>query len=422
MLPFDVPWYRRLLGVSVLLGISGGVLGLIYLGGTGWVIDRLFPESDGAAWSGEWWWIPLIAFGGLAVVALRTAWRVPETVPGGVAIIEAAEVDARTAPQWVAIAAVSAVAGASLGPSFALVVMGGGLGSWIANRRWAEGGADPDYTLTGIAGGFGAAFTSPILGAFLVSELEPTPRQRYVASIIPQLIASTIGFIIFYSVVGRTFLDSYEVPAYDFEVVDMAIAVGLGVLSAIVMLVFVGVILAVRWVCKLISNRYVLGVVAGAAVGLIAFALPLTVGAGQSQLGVVIDDPGALGIGLLGVVLLAKMAAMALSLEVGFMGGNVFPLIFMGGTAGIMVYLVFPDIPVALAVSCMLAAVPGSFLRAPISMVFIAVIALALGAETTAPVAVAVATSYLVIAGVRYAMSKKNATMQAPTPTESPSG
>jgi membrane protein implicated in regulation of membrane protease activity len=87
-----------------------------------------------------------------------------------------------------------------------------------------------------------------------------------------------------------------------------------------------------------------------------------------------------------------------------------------------MVYLVFPDIPVALAVSCMLAAVPGSFLRAPISMVFIAVIALALGAETTAPVAVAVATSYLVIAGVRYAMSKKNATMQAPTPTESLSG
>ncbi len=421
MLPFDVPWYRRLLRIAVLLGIAGGVLGLIYLGATGWVITRVFPETDGAAWSGEWWWIPLVALGGLVVVALRTAWHVPEKVPGGVAIIEAAEVDARTAPRWVVIAAVSAVAGASLGPSFALVIMGGGLGSWIASRRWAEGGADPDYTLTGIAGGFGAAFTSPILGAFLVSELEPIPRQRYVASIIPQLIASMVGFVIFYAVVGRTFLGSYDVPAYDFEIVDMAIAVGLGVLSAFVMLVFVGVILAVKWIVKFVPNRYILGIVGGATVGLIAMALPLTVGAGQSQLGVVIDDPAALGIGLLIVVLLAKMVAMALSLEVGFMGGNVFPLIFMGGTAGTVVYLALPDIPIALAVSCMLAAVPGSFLRAPVSMVFIAAIALALGAEATAPVAVAVVTSYLIVAGVRYALSKRRAATGDSTPVETAS-
>lgn len=401
-----MPWYRRLLSVAVLLGIAGGVLGLIYLGATDWAISRVFPESDGAAWSGEWWWIPVVALGGFVVVVLRTAWNVPEKVPGGVAIIEAAKLDHTTAPQWVAIAAVSAIAGASLGPSFALVIMGGGLGSWIASRRWAESGADPDYVLTGIAGGFGAAFTSPVLGAFLVSELEPIPRQSYVASIIPQLIASMVGFMIFYSVVGRTFLGSYHVPTYDFEVADMAVAIGLGVLSALVMMLFVGVILAIKWVVKFVPNRYVLGIVGGAAVGLIAMALPLTVGAGQSQLGVVIEDPAALGIGLLILVLVAKMVAMALSLEVGFMGGNVFPMIFMGGTAGTIVHLAFPDIPIALAVGCMLAAVPGSFLRAPISMVFIAAIALALGAETTAPVAVAVVTSYLIIAVVRYALSK----------------
>lgn len=422
MLPFDVSWYRRLLRFAVVLGIAGGVLGLIYLGATGWVIDRVFPESDGTVWSGEWWWIPLVAFGGFVVVALRTAWRVPEKVPGGVAIIEAAEVDHTTASQWVVIAAVSAVAGASLGPSFALLIMGGGLGSWIANRRWAEGGASQDYTLTGMAGGLGGAFTSPILGAFLVSELEPIPRHRYVASIIPQLIASTVGFLIFYSVVGRSFLGSYDVPPYDFEIFHMAIAMVLGVLSAIVMLTFVGVVLAVRWVCKLVPNRYILGVVGGAVVGLIAVALPLTVGAGQSQLSVVIDNATALGIGLLVVVLLAKMVAIALSLEAGFMGGNVFPMIFMGGMAGTIVYLAFPDIPLALAVSCMLAAVPGSFLRAPISMVFIAAIALALGAETTAPVAVAVVTSYLIVAGLRYGLSKRRTSAGGPAPAEATSG
>ena len=116
------------------------------------------------------------------------------------------------------------------------------------------------------------------------------------------------------------------------------------------------------------------------------------------------------------------MVAMALSLEVGFMGGNVFPLIFMGGTAGTVVYLAVPDIPIALAVSCMLAAVPGSFLRAPVSMVFIAAIALALGAEAIAPVAVAVVTAYLIVAGVQYALSKRKTASPGTAPVKTPSG
>ena len=169
---------------------------MIYLGATGAVIDLLFGDAGTAWWSGEWWLIPLIAAGGLTVAALRQMWRVPEKVPGGVAIIESGHVDETTAPQWAVIAAVSAIAGASLGPSFALIVAGGGFASWIANRRWAEGQADQDYTLTGISGAFGAAFTSPILGAFLVSELAPTRRERYVAAIIPQLIAASIGFVV----------------------------------------------------------------------------------------------------------------------------------------------------------------------------------------------------------------------------------
>jgi len=407
VLPFDLPWYRRLIGVAFILGLAGGIYGLIYLGVTGEFIDLFFGDAGSTWWSGEWWWVPLIAAGGLAVAALRQMWSVPEKVPGGVEIIESAQVDHRTAPQWAIIAAVSAVAGASLGPSFALVVMGGGLSSWIAQRRWGAGRADQDYTLTGIAGGFGAAFTSPMLGAFLVSELGPTPRNRYVAAFIPQLIASTVGFIVFYMVVGRTFLGIYDLPPYEFEVADMLTAVGLGVVAAVVMAVFVGVIVGVRRLAQFVPNPYVRGLFGGAAVGLIAVALPLTLGAGQSQLETVIDDAAGLGVWLLVAVLVGKMVAMALSLGAGFMGGNVFPLIFMGGTAGVIVNLIFPDIPYALSVSCMLAAVPGSYLRAPVSMAFIAAIATSVGPESVAPVGVAVATSYLLVAATRYLLSQR---------------
>jgi hypothetical protein len=45
-----------------------------------------------------------------------------------------------------------------------------------------------------------------------------------------------------------------------------------------------------------------------------------------------------------------------------------------------------------------------------------------LGAETTAPVAVAVVTSYLIVAGVRYALSKRKAATGDPAPAEASSG
>ncbi len=414
MLPFDLPWYRRLLGAAFGLGIAGGILSLAYLTFSGAMTEWVFGSPDGTLWSGQWWWIPLAAVGGLIVVWLRRSWKVAEHVPGGVEIIEAGEIDHSSAFKWVALSIISAVTGASLGPSFALAVMGGSLGSWLAERRWAEGQADQDYTLTGVAGGFGAAFTSPILGAFMVTELAPTPRAKYVAAIIPQLIAATLGFIIYYSVFGRTFLGIYELPAYEFEVADMATAVGLGAASAAIMAILVVVVLVVRKVAALVTNRYVFGVLGGAAVGVMAMALPLTLGAGQSQLETVIDGMSTWGAGLLLLVLLAKMVALSLSLEVGFLGGNVFPMMFIGGLSGVIASLIFPEIPAALAVSCMLAAVPGSYLQAPIGMTFIAAVAVALDPRTTAPVAVAVITSYLIISTVRYLLKKRRDALAAP--------
>ena len=410
MLPLELPWYRRLLGASAILGVIAGVLSLLYLTGTGAVLDLVFGKPDGTLWSGDWWWIPLTAIGGVIVVWIRSVWQVQEHVPGGVAIIEAGELDHRPVPKWVAIAVLSAVAGASLGPSFSLVIMGGGLGSWIAERRWAEGKADQSYTLTGIAGGLGAAFTSPILGASMVSEVAPTPRARYVAAIIPQLIAASIGFAVFYSFLGRTFLGIYELPDYAFELADLLIAIALGLAAALVMATLVLTALAMRKVAAMVPNRYLFALLAGALVGTISVALPLTLGAGQSQLETVIPNAATFGVGLLIAVLVGKMIALALSLEIGFLGGNVFPMLFIGGLSGVIVHLLIPAIPFALAVSCMLAAVPGSYLRAPISMTFIAVIGVALDVSAAAPVAVAVITSYLVVGTVRYLLAQRRET------------
>ena len=75
-------------------------------------------------------------------------------------------------------------------------------------------------------------------------------------------------------------------------------------------------------------------------------------------------------------------------------------MIFVGGTAGVVAHLMFPDIPEAIAVGSMLAAVPGATIKAPIGLTFIAVLAVGLGPLTAAPVVIAVATSYLTTSAV----------------------
>jgi len=104
------------------------------------------------------------------------------------------------------------------------------------------------------------------------------------------------------------------------------------------------------------------------------------------------------------------------------MGGNVFPMIFMGGTAGVIVHLIVPDVPMALAVPCMLAAVPGSYLRAPVSMTFIAAIAVSLDPRTTAPVAVSVITSFLLVSIIRYVIANRKQAVDASDADDAPAG
>ncbi len=74
------------------------------------------------------------------------------------------------------------------------------------------------------------------------------------------------------------------------------------------------------------------GAVGGALVGLIVFALPLTIGAGNDQPTTVIDESASISIWLLVAVLVGKMLAVAISLAAGFIGGNVLPMLFVGGT------------------------------------------------------------------------------------------
>jgi H+/Cl- antiporter ClcA len=98
----------------------------------------------------------------------------------------------------------------------------------------------------------------------------------------------------------------------------------------------------------------------------------------------------------------AKMLTFAACQASGFVGGPIFPALFIGGTAGAAVHELFPGVPLGLAFACLLAAVPGALVAAPFAMVLLAAFVTQVGALQTAPVLLAVITAFLATEAVRY--------------------
>jgi H+/Cl- antiporter ClcA len=145
----------------------------------------------------------------------------------------------------------------------------------------------------------------------------------------------------------------------------------------------------------------------GAIFGLVGVALPLTMFTGSTQLDTVLTDAGTLGVGLLVALLIGKMLAFGVSRASGFVGGPIFPALFIGGTAGVLVHQVIPGVPLGLAFTCLLAAVPGSMIAAPFAMVLLAGFMTQVGALQTAPILIAVITAFLALEGIKCLIAQR---------------
>jgi H+/Cl- antiporter ClcA len=129
---------------------------------------------------------------------------------------------------------------------------------------------------------------------------------------------------------------------------------------------------------------------------------------GSDQLKTVLHDQGTtLGLGILVTLVIAKMLTFLVSLESGFVGGPIFPSLFIGGTAGVALHVAIPAVPLGLAFTCMLAAVPGALVSAPFAMVLLAAFVTQVGALQSAPILIAVITAYLTMEAVKYLLASR---------------
>jgi len=431
--------------ISILIGGLMGLVGLGFFnafekGFETWIGESYKEHLSHAVydkpWKGESWWVGIMTAGGFLIGCIKAVpcFHIPTKADGLFAEVKDKHVDPKEAPGILTISCLSLLFGFSVGPEAALGTMGGALGTLVAERRNLPVAERHAAALNGMAGAMGSLFPSPILSVILIHELSIQASKypvNFMDSVVSGCIAATAAWMVFVGIQDYTFLDSMNLPLAlydfsDFEMWYMGSAAFMGILGGVIGFIVLLALGLFRRIAQTnterLQNRFgerrgmtiatiLLPTVGGFLCGVIAWALPLTLGDGTMQLKYVItkactsgkrdnSDDQCYDIDVLVATIFGKMATLAISLGFGCIGGQIFPCIYMGTITAMVLNIIAEDwFPITLAVPCMAVCVAGSFVPAPFCMVGIAILVFVLGSEMTAPVFLSCIISFLTICG-----------------------
>jgi H+/Cl- antiporter ClcA len=395
------PDFRTMLGYAAVFGVVLAFASLVFLGLVSGGTDLWFTLPKTPGWlDGSLWWLAVTAAAGLLVGVMRRVFRLPAKLPGTVEELRAQRVEPSTVLKAVAVSVVSLAGGASLGPEDALGKLGGGLGTWVSQRRKLAEDVRETNALSGMSAAYGGLLSAPILATILVLEIARPKAVRFSETLVAGLLASSVSFAVYFPIAGSTFVGIYALPSFKFEDWQLLAAIPLGLVAgALAVITAIAIGLLTRLTAPLAQRPIARSTLGGLAFGLVGVALPLTLFTGTDQLTTVIHDATTLGAGLLIAVVFAKILVFALCEATGFIGGPFLVMLFIGGTAGIATHVLIPGLPEGLAFTAMFAALPGALVAAPFSLILLAVITTQIGSLQIAPVAIAVLTAYLSVSG-----------------------
>ena len=310
----------------------------------------------------------------------------------------------------IALAALTTLGlGAVLGPEAPLIAIGGGLAALTV--RLAKKDAPPTAVMImASAGSFAAISTllgSPVLGAFLIMEVAGIGGLALSLVMLPGLLASGIGALVFVGLGQWTGLGSFSLalhsvpPAEPPTVASLAWALVIGVAGALLGWVIRSLALWLRPIVHL--NRVLVTGALGLFIGLTAMAYQLVTGrsftdvlfSGQDALPDLVDHAADYSFGVLILLILCKAFAYGLSLSA-FRGGPVFPSMFIGAAVGVLASGL-PGMNLAAGIATGIAAMSAAMLRLPLTSTLLAVLLMGTdGVAVTPQVVVAVAAAFVI--------------------------
>jgi H+/Cl- antiporter ClcA len=324
--------------------------------------------------------------------------------------------DYRHAPGIVITAFVSLITGGSLGPEAPLADACGGIGTLMADKLKLDEQETRTLGYSGVSAMLASFITEPVGGAVLGLESAQggtSGKQTYFWILFPSLLASAVATVAFVMLSGQFFSTLYQFPDYSPRLRDLLYAAPLGLIGAIVGLLFMLALQRLRQLLQPMKTHVVLrGLLGGVAMGIIGALLPLTLFSGEEQTADLIAHAAEIGVLMLIVLAVAKLFATSLLLTTGWKGGYIFPIMFGSVALGLAVNLVFPGIPVAVAVAATIAGALVAALRSPLFAVLFPLVLVQ--KETAAVIAVAVVVGALLTALLALRAARRAAAQAQP--------
>ncbi|MFJ8544376.1 chloride channel protein [Streptomyces sp. NPDC093586] len=408
------PGYLRLLLLCVLLGVPVALACFFFVGLQHelqhWVWTSL-PRAAGYGTPPWWWALPALVLAGLILAPIVTR------MPGGgghlpVNGLGGAPVGPKALPGTVLAALATLPLGVVLGPEAPLMAVGSGLALFALRRTGAD--ADPRASAILATAGSTAAISTilggPVAAAVLLIEGAGLAGARMVALLLPCLLASATGALVFTGFgqwtglrIGALSLPHVP-PSTGPDAGDFLWGVPTAALIAV--LVTLGRALGRRTVTWTRQRTAVRTVLCATAVGVCITAYALITGrspaeaalSGQAALAQLAAHPHAWSVGALVALVVCKGLAWGISLG-SLRGGPIFPSVLLG-TATAMACSGLPGFgatpALALGISAAAAAVTGL----PLASSVLAVLLMGRDAHDQMPLIVVASVVAFVVAQV----------------------
>lgn len=336
--------YLKLVALGGLIGIPAAVVAWAFLGVVHWLENLLWtdlPDALGAD-APPWYLVLGLPILGALVVALAR-----HLLPGDGGHIPLAGIGHDPTP-WryapgIALAAIGTLGfGAVLGPEAPLVALGSAVGMAAVGLAKVKGPAEQVIATAGSFSAISALFGGPLVAGIMLLEAGLAAGSALMPALIPGLAAAAIGYVVFVGLgdwggLHTTKMAVPQIPDYlGTRIIDLVLAVAVGIIVALLMRqvhqlggVLDRVAGSAGW-----ARRYAVLLGGGALVGGIAVAITAMdidvheiLFSGQNGLPGVLAETS---VGVLLIIIVAKVIAYGICMGCGFRGGPVFPAIFIG--------------------------------------------------------------------------------------------
>ena len=270
----------------------------------------------------------------------------------------------------------SLFSGASVGPEGPLAFLIMEISAWFREKLKITNEAALGFDVAALASAYNGIIGSPLFTAVFATEFNVGKKDglKFLAW---NLIAGVIGFM-FYSLLGlpsfASFLQFPMIQEITLPYVFFAIVLGiLGAFVAILMgLIMNGMGIAIE---KAFGDKIITRILfAGIIIAVVCYFIPYLMFSGETEIHSIIASYTEIGIAMLLVMAVLKIVLLALSFKSGYLGGPIFPTIFTCTMIGLALSLVFPGVPVAIFVLCLMAAVITLALGVPLTAILLVIV------------------------------------------------